>query len=422
MMATVTHDRSANSAPMVVQRALRVGSTNDPAEAEADTVADRVMRMPAGDTLQRCACGGGDPDELRRQSTDGDGIDDMDDIDMDDVPVQAKAAAGADGGVLDTGTASRVVAAKSGGQPLAPAVRQFFEPRFGTDLSHIRTHADPASQRLTTEVNARAFTTGQHIFFGPGEHATAPTHLLAHELTHTLQQTGRRPGRQMRAASPAGHRVIRRRVQASRVSCRNAVPGSSILTQIGTNDPVGVIQAADAAAITMLDTVIDTLVTNRDAIRGGAPVAWPTIGDATARALRDRLGLDPNDRTIWTGNGARTVNTVIRRFQAARRLLVSGGLRYRCLGSTTTSSNPGCTGPDCSAGDDASTCSPSTLISLCAGFWAYNNATMQGLTLLHEALHIYFGFIGDSGHFANAGCYDQFVADLHGIADQGVCP
>ncbi len=387
-----------------VRRALRVGSTTDPAEVEADAVADRVMRMTAVDTLHRCPCGGGDPEEVRRHPTD----------DLHDERIRARSATGASGGILDADTADRVTAARTGGDPLAPALRTFFEPRFGTDLSHVRTHTDAPSQRLAADVNARAFTTGHHIIFGAGEHqAHTPTHLVAHELTHTLQPAG---------ASCTPQTAIRRRVRPGRVSCRNARPGSRILTRINTADPVGTIQAADAAAIRMLDTVIDTLVTNRDAVRGGAPVAWPTIGDATARALRTRLGLDPNDPAIWTGNGARTVNTVIRRFQGARRLLVGGGLSYQCMGSPSVSSHSGCSGPDCTAGDDASTCPPSRLVVLCDGFWGYDNADDRGLVLLHEAMHIFFDVVGDTGRFANAGCYDQLIGDLHGLADAGVCP
>ncbi len=174
------------TSPLVIHRAVRVGATTDPAEAEADAVADRVMRMPVGDAIQRCGCGGGGDDEINRQPAD----------ELDDEPIQAKAASGAGGGVLDTGTADRVRAAGTGGQPLAPAIRQFFEPRFGTDLSQVRTHSDSTARQLAADINARAFTTGRHIFFGPGEPpAHTPTHLLAHELTHTLQQAGRPFGR-----------------------------------------------------------------------------------------------------------------------------------------------------------------------------------------------------------------------------------
>jgi hypothetical protein len=75
-----------------------------------------------------------------------------------------------------------------GGAPLAAGDRQFFEARFGHDFSRVRVHVDDAA---TCSVNARAFTVGNDIVFASGQYAPASTHgrhLLAHELTHVVQQ------------------------------------------------------------------------------------------------------------------------------------------------------------------------------------------------------------------------------------------
>jgi hypothetical protein len=69
---------------------------------------------------------------------------------------------------------------------LPPPVREHFEPRLGADLRDVRVHADEAA---TTELGARAFTSGRDVYFHPRELAapSSPT-LLAHELTHVAQQ------------------------------------------------------------------------------------------------------------------------------------------------------------------------------------------------------------------------------------------
>jgi hypothetical protein len=83
--------------------------------------------------------------------------------------------------------------ARGGGQPLLGPVRGPMERAFGADFSGVRLHTDAQSDRLNQSVGARAFTSGRHIFFCHGAYDPA-THrgqvLLAHELTHSLQQTG----------------------------------------------------------------------------------------------------------------------------------------------------------------------------------------------------------------------------------------
>ncbi|MCO5207376.1 MAG: DUF4157 domain-containing protein [Anaerolineae bacterium] len=77
------------------------------------------------------------------------------------------------------------------GQPLAQADRAFFEPRLGHDFSQVRIHADGAAAQSARALNARAYTQGNHIVFGRNEFqptSASGKHLLAHELTHTIQQ------------------------------------------------------------------------------------------------------------------------------------------------------------------------------------------------------------------------------------------
>lgn len=77
------------------------------------------------------------------------------------------------------------------GQPLDAAARTFMEPRFGHDFGSIRVHADRRAGLSAAAVGARAYTVGRHIVMGSGEYRVASPagrRLLAHELTHTIQQ------------------------------------------------------------------------------------------------------------------------------------------------------------------------------------------------------------------------------------------
>ncbi len=87
----------------------------------------------------------------------------------------------------------------SGGRPLTDSARSFFEPRFDQDFGGVRVHSGPAAARLASVLDARAFTVGRDIVFGEGEYAPrsqAGRRLLAHELTHVVQQGGASPGAQ----------------------------------------------------------------------------------------------------------------------------------------------------------------------------------------------------------------------------------
>jgi hypothetical protein len=83
---------------------------------------------------------------------------------------------------------------RSGGSPLPTETRAFMEPRFAADFGGVRLHADSESAQLTRAVGAEAFTHGQDIYLGERNgdlESSAGKQLLAHELTHTIQQVGR---------------------------------------------------------------------------------------------------------------------------------------------------------------------------------------------------------------------------------------
>ena len=81
--------------------------------------------------------------------------------------------------------------AETAGQPLDLATRAFTEPRFGRDFNDVRIHTDAKATESASAVKAKAYTVGQHIVFGHGQYAgdsERGRRLLAHELTHVVQQ------------------------------------------------------------------------------------------------------------------------------------------------------------------------------------------------------------------------------------------
>jgi len=161
-----------------LQRKASVSPPNDPLEAEADAVADRVLRM--GDpSLMRST-----PALIQRKCSACE--------DEDRTRIQTKRTT-SDAAHPAPDTADAVNATKRGGMPLPAVTRAYFEPRFGYDFSHVRVHADAEADSAARSIQARAYTLGRDIVFGGGHYAPnthAGRHLLAHELAHVVQQGG----------------------------------------------------------------------------------------------------------------------------------------------------------------------------------------------------------------------------------------
>src|SRR5262249_43006408 len=109
----------------------------------------------------------------------------------------------ANAGELETGSANVAPpivpeVLRSPGHSLDSATRLFMESRFGSDFSQVRVHTDPRAAESAQAVGALAYTVGRDIVFASGQYAPQTERgnlLLAHELTHTLQQGGN-PGLQ----------------------------------------------------------------------------------------------------------------------------------------------------------------------------------------------------------------------------------
>jgi len=107
---------------------------------------------------------------------------------------------------------SAAAAVTRGGAPLGSAERAYFEPRFGHDLSGVRIHTHGTAGRAARGIGALAYTRGQDIAFAPGQYRPGTPEgrrLLAHELVHTLQQSGGAPLLEGQGAPPGGLTIRR---------------------------------------------------------------------------------------------------------------------------------------------------------------------------------------------------------------------
>jgi hypothetical protein len=185
-------------APAPASTEPRIAAANDPAEAEADRMAERAVGGAARP------------------------------------PPPSRGAASPDGGGP---LSSRIAEAGREARPLAPGDRAFFEPRFGHRFDHVRIHAGPSAAAAAAAARAQAFTLGRDIYFGAGEYhpgSQAGQGLLAHELAHTLQN---RP------------KVIARRALDAPFSAPESEPGADAAPfDTAGDDMATLIETGQAAA------------------------------------------------------------------------------------------------------------------------------------------------------------------------------
>src|SRR5262245_17642500 len=164
-----------------IQTKLKVGAANDGFEQEADRVAEQIVsggRLSSVNHAHR---------QVQRGMSSGAGEEETEEN-----AVQRKSNSEASS-KMPSGTDSYIQSMGGGGRPLSRAEAQYYEPRFGRSFKDVRIHTGAAADQASRSINARAFTLGKNIAFAEGEYdssSDAGRRLMAHELTHTLQQSG----------------------------------------------------------------------------------------------------------------------------------------------------------------------------------------------------------------------------------------
>ncbi|NEO77614.1 MAG: DUF4157 domain-containing protein [Moorea sp. SIO4G3] len=162
-----------------IQAKLTIGQPKDKYEKEADRVASQVVQQintPASTystqdhSVQRTAV----PEEGKLQAK-----------------LTLQRGEAITGGEASSDLESAIARARGGGQPLDPGLQAQMGQAMGADFSGVRVHTDAQSDQLNQSIQAKAFTTGQDVFFRQGAYAPGSRggqELIAHELTHVVQQ------------------------------------------------------------------------------------------------------------------------------------------------------------------------------------------------------------------------------------------
>lgn len=260
-------ESTTSSSHGYIQPKLKIGQPNDKYEQEADRVAEQVMRMPEPKIQKKSECPLGDSscsdrdteedtvqpkpiseqvtpliqkqveeEELQmkpisehitplaqRQPEEEEEAEPVEEPEEEEEELLLKPAGGQTTHVSPS-LQAQIHSLPGGGQPLSREVRNFFEPRFGYDFSKVRVHTGERATETTNTIQARAFTVGRNIAFGPGHyapHSHEGRRLLAHELTHFIQQKGK-------VDSPAG--IIQRQIVAVPTTEQEHIIGRTLPT------------------------------------------------------------------------------------------------------------------------------------------------------------------------------------------------
>jgi hypothetical protein len=400
--SAVNHSNSQTSFfKPVIQPKLSVNEPGDHYEQEADAMADRVMRMsmpsmgespffkPAQTGIQRKCEHCEEEEKLHRKESSG--------------------AETHGGNELD----SYVGSLGSSGQALPESSRQFFESRFGQDFSNVRIHTDSVAAKSAQSINALAYTTGNNIVFNNGQYSPesdSGKKLMAHELTHVVQQEGSISRKIQRALG------VRTRCTAN----ADSAPA----------DPRTALQAAnDRAVLTSLGTsllLFSESLFIQDATFGASSTFTfyrRRFGDpvAVGAKFRNRFNNTLHDTLLKAQ--ASELQFLSKRLETISHFL-EGNIHFKCTGTTTTTIGS-CT-HHCGASTVLASCSAGhgSEMAICPGFWGVGAPDQQAIGMIHEISHMLF-HLGDhdTAPFAQSSterrtepeCYSSLVADIYGI-------
>lgn len=386
-----------------IQPKLTINQPNDAYEQEADAVAEKIMRMPANanaffkpapNSIQRKCAHCEEEEKLHRKEA-----------------------------TINTGTAPAGVhqTINSTGKPLDASTKAFMEQRFGHDFSDVQVHDDSLAHHSSASINALAYTHKNHIAFAPGQYQPQTDEgkqLLAHELTHVIQQR----------KTPT---QIQRKVD-DRSSCKASVdPGAppQPLTFITLADML----AGSHLSFAIVSLQLDLMSSSKNGVLAGSAF------DAYRKRFGDPQPVKGGFKNRFDGSTHVTlgaaqeaeINSLIARLKSVQRLLDSG-ITYRCIGKGTWKVNEDFTFGKCK--DDTVLKAPIASISaiaICPLFWQNAGRDDQGASIIHELFHIRFQYPDHDTKPAQTAaqrlsepqCYAGFVADVNNVNSTDIsCP
>lgn len=159
---------------------------------------------------------------------------------------------------------SAITQKTSGGQSMSPDVKGFMESRFNADFSKVKIHTDPDAASLSNRLSAKAFTYKNHVFFSKGQYepgTSSGKHLLAHELTHVIQQGQAVQRKAQVSTTPAQPHVQRLGISDALdyfADKAYLIPGFRMFTIILGVNPINM-QAVERNAANILRAIVEFL-------------------------------------------------------------------------------------------------------------------------------------------------------------------
>lgn len=177
---------------LITQKKLEIGESDDKYEVEADRMADQVVQMkpiaidkpkPANNNIQRKCASCEEEEKIQKKAL----------VEQVTPLIQKRETNLGGESVASQTITSGINQSRGRGKSLNGDVKHHMESGFGADFSSVRIHTDSNAINLSKQLNAQAFTVGNDIYFNEGKYnpnSNSGKHLLAHELTHTIQQQG----------------------------------------------------------------------------------------------------------------------------------------------------------------------------------------------------------------------------------------
>jgi outer membrane protein OmpA-like peptidoglycan-associated protein len=311
------------------QAKLSVSQPGDSLEQQADRVADAVMRMEDGKSLTAVDSGAGTHSVQPSPELD---------IEKANEEIDIYAKADRSPGAASPSPSSVVLSDLDGyGQPLPKHVRSFMESRMGYDFSAVRVHADPRASDMAASVRARAFAHRNHVVFRAGEYSpntAGGRHLLAHELTHTIQQ----------GASPRLESSVERpgRLQASTEIGARSVPAIQRLGDLkkvpeDLSCPIAPDSPANSSTSVFFDEGSAKLSDKAKTLLSSVAAAWHSGGDAGTLRIDGFANVNGPDDFNWrlSCNRAAAVGLELEAPSDGSPGVFNGNLQVLAQGETT---------------------------------------------------------------------------------------
>lgn len=409
---------SKNDSSPVIQTKLNINQPGDKYEQEADAVADKVTPIMSNaffdtkhsgsffntgnNSIQRkCnSCEQNEKDNLQRkpifESTK-------------EEPVQRKENNGI-ASETSASVESNLGQSKGNGSRIPASVNDSMSSTLGYDFSNVRIHTDGSAKEMNTELNAEAFTHGNDIYFNEGNYDTnsnSGKHLLAHELTHVIQQ------------SKSSDNIISRSVNDNS-TCDNAVDANappSPLIFVILSDTMADMHLSSAK----MTLTLDLMQTSGIPAGRGFDAYRRRFGDPTAvrKKFRNRFNSSLHD-TLEEAQASEMTSliSILDRLSG----VLARDINYRCIGPHVRTI--GGVRFDCATtGFALISFNGVNRIIICPAFWNLS-ASQQGIAIIHEAVHILFPF-GDhdvtpaqtsNERRTEPECYASLVADINNVA------